>query len=166
MATVFTATSEHLLGLDNEDLYLAQSTTVGLRTWTRRDRSTIGRWPQVSAPAHWADIGPTDGGSRISFAVDALVRGGLIGRISLRDIQEFTAKLGIYLHPTWVGQGYGSQALLALQRHVARHGLRWLTLDVAIDNTRAVRVYHKTGWKVIGFVQRGGYDYYEMRIEL
>ena len=150
------------LGID-ELPYLAASSLVGLRLWTRRDRSAMGRWPRVDLPMHWQDAGEVSG-PRISFAIDELPSTQLVGRVTLRDATEETARIGIYLHPERCGHGLGSSALLALQRHLFRFGMHALRLDVAQDNTRAVRAYLRAGWAVVDSFSRGGFGYYEMQV--
>jgi RimJ/RimL family protein N-acetyltransferase len=152
---------------DDIDLspYLASSSLVGVRLWTRRDRSVIERWPRVNLPAHWQDAGDVVG-PRISFAIDELPRPQLVGRITLRGMSESSdsARIGIYLHPEYCGLGLGSSSLLAVQRHLFRSGMKRLLLDVAQDNTRAVRAYLRAGWEVLTTFQRAGFPFYEMQV--
>jgi RimJ/RimL family protein N-acetyltransferase len=143
--------------------YMAASTLVGVRLWTRRDRSALDLWPRPELPAHWQAT-ETVVGPRISFAIDALPATALVGRITLRDLTEESARIGIYMHPAHCGQGLGSGALLAFQRHMFREGMTHLTLDVAQDNTRAVRAYLRAGWLVAASFQRCGFPYYEMQV--
>lgn len=144
-------------------IYLGAGTLVGVRLWSRRDRSAIQHWPRPELPSHWMDAAACTG-ERISFAIDALPAPQLVGRITLREVTEDSARLGIYLHPEQCGQGLGSAALLAFQRYIFREGLRGLTLDVAQDNSRAVRAYLRAGWHVTDSMYRNGFVYYEMQV--
>lgn len=144
--------------------YLAASTLVGIRLWTRRDRSAVERWPRIDLPSHWQATGQIIDGPRVSFAIDHLPAQLVVGRITLRDITEESAHIGIYLHPEHCGNGLGSAALMAFQRHFFRQGMVHLSLDVAQDNTRAVRAYLRAGWTVSSSFQRCGFGYYEMQV--
>jgi RimJ/RimL family protein N-acetyltransferase len=103
---------------------------------------------------------------RASYAVDFLppVSPQLIGRITLRNPREHCADLGIYLHPEWCGQGYGSAALLVMQRYLWGAGMQTLALDVAVDNNRAIQAYQRAGWRAEGQIERNGHVYYVMAV--
>lgn len=134
---------------------------VRVRKWERRDRSAIEHWPRPELPAGWLDAGAVVG-PRVSFAVDTWPAGQLIGRITLRDIQADAARIGIYLHPEWCNQGYGSEALRLVVAAAPQWGIRQLDLDVAADNLRAIRAYQKAGFRVVAALQRGGLLFWEM----
>lgn len=117
---------------------------VVVRTWKRSDRSKLARWPEPDLPAHWRK-GIESPGQRASWAIDAA--GHLVGRITLRGYNPLTrtARIGIYLHPHWYGQGIGTLALT--QFVVMAHcGVDYYRLDVAEDNLRARRCYEKCGF--------------------
>jgi diamine N-acetyltransferase len=88
----------------------------------------------------------------LQFAVDDL-RGQLVGRISLREIdwRERCAVLGLTFHPRLLGRGLGTDALTALLGHYfGSMDMETLLLDVAAYNQRAYRCYHKCGFRVRG----------------
>lgn len=146
--------------------YLASSTLIGIRSWTRRDRRMQGRWPtDPTLPPHWL-AGASTEEPRISFAVDAMYASVLIGRVTLRLRDKLSAHLGIILHPEWCGKGYGTAALLVIQQLQAQSGLQLLTLDVANDNERAKRAYARLGWEVTGETTRSGHRYILMQVRL
>lgn len=89
---------------------------------------------------------------QIPFAVEN-EQGQLIGRIFLRHVRrdERSAVLGIDLHPGWVGQGYGTEALGAFLHHFFEDmGFERMLLSVAAHNTRARRCYESLGFVTIG----------------
>jgi RimJ/RimL family protein N-acetyltransferase len=143
--------------------YLAHGARTAIRLWARRDRRAIERWPASDVPDHWRDIEPTSG-ERQSFAVCS-IHGDhhtLVGRITLRDMREGSARIGIVVHPAHRGRGIGSDALTTICR-VVRPELTQLVLDVALDNTAAIRCYRKAGWREIGLVNyRNGHAYLDM----
>ena len=142
---------------------LAAGPRVALRPWhTRHDRSAIAQWPQSELPPHWGLVG-SPAGPRMSFAVDLVAEPRLIGRITLREITATSARLGAYLHPAYVAQGFGTEALLLFCAH-ADHVLQLarLVLDVASDNERAIRCYRRCGFATIATVTRAGFTFLEM----
>jgi RimJ/RimL family protein N-acetyltransferase len=119
---------------------------VTVRTWDKRkDRRAIGRWPKPTIPAHW--VATSHQGRSVSWAVDAEVnhRGMLlVGRISLRDFRGvYSARLGMYLHPDYYGQGIGTAALRQFLRIAPVYVI---LLDVAPDNHRALGCYRNAGF--------------------
>lgn len=143
--------------------YIASDSEIGVRPWTRQDRSALARWPSHEIPAHWAQSGPVRG-PRVSYAVDILTTAQLIGRITLRNQVGGIADLGIYLHPEWCGQGLGPAALLVMQHYLFAQDMQLLTLDVAVDNDRAIRAYQRAGWAQEGRIERSGHAYYVMSV--
>jgi RimJ/RimL family protein N-acetyltransferase len=115
---------------------------ITIRDWTRKDRATIAHWPTIDLPAHWVSV--TTATPRRSWAI--CLQSILVGRVTLREmsLDERSAQLGIYLHPDYLGQGIGTQALLAFM-DVAP--VRYVYLDVSPDNTRAMRCYEKAGFE-------------------
>ena len=94
----------------------------------------------------------TAGASYRMFAVDDL-QGELIGWITLRNVNvdAGTSVLGIALEPTRMGQGYGTDALVAfLEYYFGAMGFKELWLDVAAFNHRAMRCYEKCGFRYMG----------------
>lgn len=137
---------------------------IQLRPWTRADRRALAAWPAAHLPLHWQCSGSSSG-PRISYAITG-PGSILIGRITLRDIQASAARLGIYLHPAWTGRGYGRQAMTQFGALAATAGYHLLRLDVAMDNQRAIRCYHRCGWKVVMSFCRAEHWYYEMQLEV
>ena len=139
---------------------------VAIRPWQRGDRRTIAHWPEFVQPAHWSLVASNDG-PRSSYAIDHQAESRLIGRITLRDRAGDTARLGIYLHPDYCGQGYGTEALRRFCRLAAETlGLTWLKLDVAIDNARAISCYRKCGFVPGAVIERGSFRFLQMERRL
>jgi RimJ/RimL family protein N-acetyltransferase len=136
--------------------------SLTIRPWHKRhDRRQQDAWP---APAHpftriWSTQAPSQG-PRVSWAVELLSAGEprSIGRITLRDRAGEVARLGIYLSPAWIGQGYGRAALrLFVGECFTTGGLKRLVLDVAASNIRALSCYMALGflvsdreWRAVG----------------
>jgi RimJ/RimL family protein N-acetyltransferase len=89
---------------------------------------------------------------QIPFAVDD-DQGLMIGRIFLRHVrrEEQSAVLGIDLHPDFLGQGYGTEALGAFLHHYFEDmGFERMLLSVAAHNVRARRCYEGLGFEQVG----------------
>ncbi|MDQ1378685.1 MAG: aminoglycoside 6-N-acetyltransferase [Acidimicrobiaceae bacterium] len=65
------------------------------------------------------------------------------------------ASIDIYLDPAVSGQGYGTDAVRTLARHLIRdHGHHRLEIDPAADNAPAIRCYTKVGFRPVGIQRR------------
>jgi RimJ/RimL family protein N-acetyltransferase len=149
---------------------IAQNDRIAIRLWDRRkDRRAIEHWPAYSPelPQHWTRSPIPICGERLPFAVVDASSGNLIGRITLRNIADRQARIGIAIHPDRVGQHIGQQALRLLSDHLlAAGGFSALLVDVAIDNLRAVNCYRVAGFReanqIPAIVDGDLYVYYEM----
>ncbi len=146
-------------------MHLRSARTM-IRPWTRQDDELADRWPPYNDPLEplWniprrLAIGAEgwysgfDGKTmQRTWAVEDRV-GHLIGRISLREIDERKrqARLGITFGAPYVGQGLGTEALATfLDYYFSDLGFQAMVLDVAAPNRRAVRSYERLGFSYIG----------------
>jgi RimJ/RimL family protein N-acetyltransferase len=157
------------VALTDRDTTVALSPRTRVRAFTRADVDAWQAWPDYVEPllvgtsprrmspdqrTRWLeDI--TQRQHQLPFAVDALDadNGDMIGRIFLRYVrrEEGSAVLGIDLHPAWVGQGYGTEALAAfLHYYFGELGFERMLLSVAAHNTRAQRSYTRLGFERTG----------------
>lgn len=118
------------------------------------ERLLVGTSPRRMAPdqrSRWLeDI--TQRQRQIPFAVDD-EQGEMMGRIFLRHVrhEEGSAVLGIDLHPAYLGQGYGTEALGAFLSHFFdTMGFERMLLSVAAHNVRARRCYEGLGFINVG----------------
>lgn len=141
------------------------SRRVVIRPWQRRDEDLADQWPSYGDPFEsiWnlPRTASTDdswggrleiGAARRSWAVENEA-GRLIGRISLREIDERRgqARLGVTFGAPFVGQGLGTDALvLFLNYFFSDLGFQTMVLDVAAPNKRAVRCYRRLGFRHVG----------------
>lgn len=80
-------------------------------------------------------------------------QGGVIGYLSIREIDRArrSSRLGIGLGASFVGQGYGTEALRAfVAAYFGALEFRLLKLDVAAHNLRAQRSYKRLGFREVG----------------
>lgn len=114
----------------------------------------VGTSPRRMSPdqrARWYDD-ITQRQRQIPFAVEDET-GFMIGRIFLRHVryEERSAVLGIDLHPDYLGQGYGTEALGAFLHHYFENmAFDRMLLSVAAHNVRARRCYESLGFSTVG----------------
>jgi aminoglycoside 6'-N-acetyltransferase len=87
-----------------------------------------------------------------------LADGEIVGAIQWYeedDPQYRHAGMDIYLHPARSGQGFGTDAVRTLARHLTGAlGHHRLVIDPAADNAAAIRSYEKVGFKQVGVMRR------------
>ena len=115
----------------------------------------------------------------ISFVFDLLFRfsmlekksGEFIGNIELMDVNNSVGELGIAITAAKQNTGYGTEAVSAITEYGTRQlGLNRVFLRTNPQNTRAIHVYQKCGFKEYGrrrkcrFINGKYYDNIEMDI--
>ena len=87
------------------------------------------------------------------FAVYEKKEDNFIGFIGLKSIKVFkkTSKLGIVFSPQYVGKGYGNEAIEGFLKYYFNElGFVEMTLDVNTFNQRALNLYKKLGFEIVG----------------
>jgi RimJ/RimL family protein N-acetyltransferase len=137
---------------------------VIIRPWQRYDDELANDWPpyndpldplwnlprQTSITETWSSFFDV-GNQRRSWAVEDY-DGNLMGRISLREIDErkAQARLGITFGAPYVGRGLGTEAMAVfLDDYFTSQGFQVMVLDVAAPNVRAVRSYQRLGFSYV-----------------
>lgn len=84
--------------------------------------------------------------------------GAIIGAIqwAAEDDPDYRhANMDMYLHPAVHGQGYGSDAVRTLARHLfAAEGHHRLTIDPAANNAAAIRCHSNVGFRPVGVMRQ------------
>lgn len=143
---------------------------VALRQMTEHDLATMARWDaDHELTSLMGDTVRTESESRIRFTkllcdrnsvAMAIVThdGRIIGDVELTEIAwrsgdaELVVRIG---DPGYRGKGIGSQAVRAmLETAFDRLNLSRVYLRVCADNRRAIRCYHKCGFRREGVVRR------------
>ena len=151
-----------------------------IRPWRRQDDEILDGWPAYDDPLDtlWNLPRQLTAGSTPwyeGFESAAMRRiwavedhsGQLIGRISLREIDERrrVARLGITFGAPYVGRGLGTEALSAfLDYYFTDLGFQTMVLDVAGPNQRAVRCYRRLGFRSVGADWRDAGYYFDNRV--
>lgn len=74
--------------------------------------------------------------------------GAFIGNIELMDLRDTEAELGIAITAAKQDRGYGTEAIRAVTGYAFdKLGLKRVFLKVYPDNSRAIRVYEKCGYR-------------------
>jgi aminoglycoside 6'-N-acetyltransferase len=86
------------------------------------------------------------------------VAGEVAGGIEYHEEREPDyrhAGIDLYLGERWQGHGYGTEAIRMVARYLfeQRHHHR-LTIDPAVDNTRAIASYTKVGFRPVGVMRQ------------
>lgn len=101
------------------------------------------------------------------FAIDTL-DGRHIGNCMCYDIdlRRGEAELGIVLgDPEYLGKGYGTDAVKTLLEHLwTTTSLKLIYLHTLEWNQRARKSFAKAGFREVGPVRRGGFDFIRMEI--
>jgi RimJ/RimL family protein N-acetyltransferase len=144
---------------------LLRNDRLSIRSWTFHDDELADEWPPYNDPIEplwnlprqygfgsdaWSFF--EGSGMRRTWAVENR-SGHLIGRISLRDIdnRKAQARLGITFGAQYIGQGLGTEALaLFLNHYFTSLNFEAMLLDVAAPNERAVRSYQRLSFQHIG----------------
>lgn len=149
-----------------------------IRSWNRYDDDRSRFWPEYHDPFEgiWnlqRPQSPFSGawlndfiGSRRHWAVEDRA-GALIGRISLRDINNDlkSSRLGITLSAEYVGKGLGTEAMRGfLDYYFDELKFVVMVLDVAAPNERAVRSYRRLGFEYVESDWRNAYNSISMSL--
>ena len=82
------------------------------------------------------------------FSMVEKAGGQFIGNIELMDLKDSEGELGIAITAEKQDMGYGTEAVSALVSYgFSRLGLKRIFLRADPDNTRAIRVYEKCGFR-------------------
>jgi aminoglycoside 6'-N-acetyltransferase len=93
-----------------------------------------------------------------SYAIDLLDGGDTVGLIQSWEEptpQYRHAGIDIAVHPDFHGRGIGTDAVVALARHLVDvRGHHRITIDPAVENERAIAVYRRVGFRDVGVMRR------------
>ena len=99
----------------------------------------------------------------------------LVGSVSLNPLpgrMDHRAEISLSVLKDYWGQGLGNLLLEKALAYARDQGLEFIDLDVATDNTRAIRLYEKFAFKKVArledyFKIHGNYkDFYRMTLDL
>jgi len=74
-----------------------------------------------------------------------------IGWFNIRkSVDSKDGMFGMIIDKPHQGKGYGRQAMKLIEKEAKRSGIKRLKLEVFVENTRAIKLYKKAGFKVTG----------------
>ena len=96
--------------------------------------------------------------TRLTIEVDGAVA-GLIQFTEEPEPKYRHAGIDLFLDPALHGRGLGTAAVRRVVRHlVDERGHHRITIDPAVDNAAAIRVYEKAGFRPVGVMRRSERD--------
>ncbi|HTJ74289.1 MAG TPA: GNAT family protein [Acidimicrobiales bacterium] len=111
-------------------------------------------WPGENSVRLHARLAEDDEG--VGFVIE--IDGHLIGFVQYfeeTDPDYRHASIDIVLHPDLTNQGFGTDAVRTLARHLFDDlGHHRLTIDPAVINARAIASYRKVGFRDVGVMRR------------
>jgi len=150
--------------LEEREEVLLRSPRVVIRRMTRADLDAMADWRPFADPLYqpfdfplrgtdeydeWFDWRSKDPTRRLFTILDEGRQ--VIGSLTLREVKDRSARLGITIGADFVSRGYGSEALhLFLDSYFGSMGFEQLKLDVAATNLRALRSYRALGFREVG----------------
>ena len=116
-----------------------------------RDEPEVSRWWGILEPGELEGFVTEE----TSLAVE--VGGEVIGAIQYAEEEDPMyrhAGIDVYLTAARHGEGYGSEAVRILARHlIEERGHHRLTIDPAADNAAAIAAYAKVGFRPVGVMR-------------
>ena len=130
---------------------------------------------QDAVAAHWgapdeAELAAKAAGTDESTAFAIELDGEVVGLIQYHEEDDPMyrhAGMDIFLTASHHGEGFGTEALKVLARHLfEERGHHRLTIDPAADNAAAIRAYEKVGFQPVGVMRRyerdvGGHGWHD-----
>lgn len=87
-----------------------------------------------------------------------------IGYLQVWRDNDGAAGLDMFLAPAFRGRGFAARAAYAMARHLADSGWKELTVDPAVDNASAIRMWQKAGFEKTGSVIDVGHGPCELMV--
>ncbi len=87
----------------------------------------------------------------------AIIGWGIIKKYSDREGYKFAAETSIYLHPDFIGMGFGTQFKKHILMKCEALGYRYLVAKVLAKNTQSIKYNLNLGYEICGLQKRIGY---------
>jgi RimJ/RimL family protein N-acetyltransferase len=142
---------------------VAGGTNVAVRPMQREDVEAMGQWQRhvdplsrhydlpVMTPANAAELWAfLSGAPAVRRPYVGVLEGEVVATLIVRNMDPATGggELGIVLNPAYLGRGLGRRILRAFVMVLANEGFRYLHLEVAGYNGRAIAAYLASGFTV------------------
>jgi ribosomal protein S18 acetylase RimI-like enzyme len=103
--------------------------------------------------------GPADLSNESERTLVLELQGLIVGTMRVTRQRDTAGVYGFAVDPAWQGRGIGRDVLRRVCRELRDQGVRRITLEVAVDNDRALGLYTS-----LGFKQVTTEDYYALRL--
>lgn len=134
-------------------------TEIALRNAANRDLQEINKQNSVFfGSAGSESMLPEDEEKNNTFTYMIELKGTPIGKIKVSKEMDSAFISGFGIMPDYRGKGYGRQTLREVLRRLRSEGIYDAALDVAVENTNALKLY-----KSCGFKEQSVMNYYEIR---
>ena len=92
-------------------------------------------------------LGP-DGEIRLNCAVRRITDGAYVGKFdAIISSEKIATNIGYFFIPKYWGEGYASESVQAISKHLIDHGIKELRAMVTVGNTASCRVLEKAGYR-------------------
>ena len=130
--------------------HYVRETVITFETAEPDEAEMANRFATIAGKGHPLLIGEIDG-DVIGYAYASTYRP--------REAYRFTCEDSIYLAPSAVGHGIGSQMLGRLIEESSKAGLRQMLAVITAERENSIRLHTKHGFRMIGTYEALGYKF-------
>ena len=130
--------------------HYVRETVVTFETAEPDEAEMANRFATIAGKGHPLLVGEIDG-EVIGYAYASTYRP--------REAYRFTCEDSIYLAPSAVGHGIGSQMLGRLIEESSKAGLRQMLAVITAERENSIRLHTKHGFRMIGTYEALGYKF-------
>jgi len=92
-------------------------------------------------------LSPEGDDAWLAWAVRRTADGALVGKVdAVVNAESVATNVGYIFFPAYTGQGYATEAVVAVAAHLARSGVHELRATVTVGNVASTRVLEKAGF--------------------
>ena len=130
--------------------HYVRETVITFETAEPDEAEMANRFATIAGKGHPLLVGEIDG-EVIGYAYASTYRP--------REAYRFTCEDSIYLAPSAVGHGIGSQMLGRLIEESSKAGLRQMLAVITAERENSIRLHTKHGFRMIGTYEALGYKF-------
>ncbi len=130
--------------------HYVRETVITFETAEPDEAEMANRFATIAGKGHPLLVGEIDG-EVIGYAYASTYRP--------REAYRFTCEDSIYLAPSAVGHGIGSQMLDRLIEESSKAGLRQMLAVITAERENSIRLHTKHGFRMIGTYEALGYKF-------
>jgi ribosomal protein S18 acetylase RimI-like enzyme len=150
--------SEHFLALGATPTVDPIDSDVTVRAATSADRDEVSRILTAGFGSAPGDLAIVTSDAEQTLVIER--SGSTVGTLRIHREPGWAGIYGLAVDPTYQGQGIGRDVLNRVSRRLRQDGAEKVTLEVAVDNERALDLYLS-----IGFEPQTTEDYYAISLD-